>query len=263
MTAAARARPRATTATASSGAALRGALRGAARVCVCVRACGRVCGRVCVCWGARVSLALALSLWGCKPVVHVTGVTAAAAAACSCFFCLVQTVTHTHTHTHTHAHTHTHTRRPVRVVPDPIRGAPHLLVMCEVLSPDGTPHPTNTRAQLAALIDDKVRRAVLPAVLHAVLHVVSPACCVEGASHLCRAPGRCPPGHLCERVCEQPRQAAPGRLRLARAPTHTPRGVEPHSRPTTLPHPSTPTHTHTRPRPRPRTRPRTCASTRR
>lgn len=44
----------------------------------------------------------------------------------------------------------------MRVVPDPIRGAPHLLIMCEVLSPDGNPHPTNTRAPLAALIDDKV-----------------------------------------------------------------------------------------------------------
>lgn len=28
-------------------------------------------------------------------------------------------------------------RRPVRVVPDPIRGAPHVLVMCEVFAPDG------------------------------------------------------------------------------------------------------------------------------
>jgi glutamine synthetase len=49
------------------------------------------------------------------------------------------------------------------VVPDPIRGAPHLLVMCEVLSPNGEPHPTNTRAQLAALMNDKVcadRRAI-------------------------------------------------------------------------------------------------------
>lgn len=44
----------------------------------------------------------------------------------------------------------------MRVVPDPIRGAPHLLIMCEVLSPNGEPHPTNTRAQLAALINDKV-----------------------------------------------------------------------------------------------------------
>ena len=47
--------------------------------------------------------------------------------------------------------------RPVRVVPDPIRGAPHLLIMTEVLNPDGTPHETNTRAPLAALVDDKVK----------------------------------------------------------------------------------------------------------
>lgn len=48
--------------------------------------------------------------------------------------------------------------RPVRVVPDPIRGAPHLLIMTEVLSPNGEPHPTNTRSQLAALIDEKVEK---------------------------------------------------------------------------------------------------------
>lgn len=48
-------------------------------------------------------------------------------------------------------------RRPVRVVPDPIRGAPHLLIMTEVLSPNGEPHATNTRSQLAALINDKVK----------------------------------------------------------------------------------------------------------
>jgi hypothetical protein len=29
--------------------------------------------------------------------------------------------------------------------------------MCEVLSPNGEPHSTNTRAPLAALIDDKVK----------------------------------------------------------------------------------------------------------
>ena len=38
--------------------------------------------------------------------------------------------------------------RPVYFVPDPIRGQPHILVMCEVLSADGTAHPTNTRAVL-------------------------------------------------------------------------------------------------------------------
>ncbi len=38
---------------------------------------------------------------------------------------------------------------PVSFFPDPVRGAPHILVMCEVMMPDGvTPHPTNTRARL-------------------------------------------------------------------------------------------------------------------
>lgn len=46
----------------------------------------------------------------------------------------------------------------MRVVPDPIRGAPHLLVMCEVLSPDGNPHPSNTRAPLAAICDERVEK---------------------------------------------------------------------------------------------------------
>ncbi|KAG2453420.1 hypothetical protein HYH02_001643 [Chlamydomonas schloesseri] len=46
--------------------------------------------------------------------------------------------------------------RPVRVVTDPIRGAPHVLVMCEVFAPDGKPHSTNTRAKLRDIIDDKV-----------------------------------------------------------------------------------------------------------
>jgi len=32
--------------------------------------------------------------------------------------------------------------------PDPLRGGDHVLVMCEVMNPDGTPHPTNTRALL-------------------------------------------------------------------------------------------------------------------
>lgn len=36
--------------------------------------------------------------------------------------------------------------RPVYKCPDPLRGANHMLVMCEVLLPDMTPHPTNTRA---------------------------------------------------------------------------------------------------------------------
>jgi glutamine synthetase len=31
--------------------------------------------------------------------------------------------------------------RPVYFMPDPIRGEPNILVMCEVLNADGTPHP--------------------------------------------------------------------------------------------------------------------------
>ncbi|KAF5834582.1 glutamine synthetase 2 [Dunaliella salina] len=45
--------------------------------------------------------------------------------------------------------------RPVRVVPDPIRGAPHVLVMCEVFSPDGSAHPSNTRAKLREQLTPK------------------------------------------------------------------------------------------------------------
>ena len=33
-----------------------------------------------------------------------------------------------------------------------------MLVLCEVFYPDGTPHETNTRAKLEAIIDDKVRK---------------------------------------------------------------------------------------------------------
>lgn len=47
---------------------------------------------------------------------------------------------------------------PVSVVPDPIRGEDNVLVLCEVFYPDGTPHETNTRAKLEALINDKVRK---------------------------------------------------------------------------------------------------------
>jgi len=39
--------------------------------------------------------------------------------------------------------------RPVKVVPDPIRGGHDVLVMCEVLTVDMEPHPSNTRAPLA------------------------------------------------------------------------------------------------------------------
>ena len=38
--------------------------------------------------------------------------------------------------------------RPVKSVPDPIRGGDNVLVMSEVLLIDMTPHPSNTRAKL-------------------------------------------------------------------------------------------------------------------
>ena len=42
---------------------------------------------------------------------------------------------------------------PVRVVADPIRGGGNVLVLCEVLSPDGTPHESNTRSRLREVLD--------------------------------------------------------------------------------------------------------------
>jgi glutamine synthetase len=43
--------------------------------------------------------------------------------------------------------------RPVFSCPDPLRGDPHVLVMCEVLLTDMTPHVTNTRALLAPVAE--------------------------------------------------------------------------------------------------------------
>ncbi|WP_199038429.1 glutamine synthetase GlnII [Glycomyces salinus] len=43
--------------------------------------------------------------------------------------------------------------RPVKIVPDPIRGGENLLVLCEVLDTDFTPHPTNTRAAAAEVAE--------------------------------------------------------------------------------------------------------------
>lgn len=43
---------------------------------------------------------------------------------------------------------------PVFVTKDPFRGFPNKLVFCEVLSPDGTPHPSNTRRKLENLVSD-------------------------------------------------------------------------------------------------------------
>ncbi len=40
--------------------------------------------------------------------------------------------------------------RPVFARPDPIRGEPHRLVLCDVLLTDMSPHPSNTRAACAA-----------------------------------------------------------------------------------------------------------------
>lgn len=44
--------------------------------------------------------------------------------------------------------------RPVRYVSDPLRGEGNFLVMCEVLQPDETPHPTNQRASLRAVLEE-------------------------------------------------------------------------------------------------------------
>lgn len=41
--------------------------------------------------------------------------------------------------------------RPVRFIHDPIRGGENILVLCEVLNPDGSEHPSNTRAKLRAI----------------------------------------------------------------------------------------------------------------
>lgn len=41
--------------------------------------------------------------------------------------------------------------KPVFFIKDPLRGDPHLLVMCEVYEANGDPHSTNTRAALRAL----------------------------------------------------------------------------------------------------------------
>ena len=40
--------------------------------------------------------------------------------------------------------------KPVFTCPDPIRGGDHMLVLCEVLNTDMTPHPSNTRAAAAS-----------------------------------------------------------------------------------------------------------------
>ncbi|MFG3256085.1 glutamine synthetase [Streptomyces sp. NPDC048172] len=51
--------------------------------------------------------------------------------------------------------------RPVFSCPDPIRGGAHLLVLCEVLHVDGTPHPTNKRAALRAVAEEHADQEAL------------------------------------------------------------------------------------------------------
>ncbi|CAM6124304.1 unnamed protein product [Calypogeia fissa] len=46
--------------------------------------------------------------------------------------------------------------KPVFSCPDPIRGGDNVLVLCEVLTPDGKPHPTNTRSKVVDLLSDDV-----------------------------------------------------------------------------------------------------------
>lgn len=43
--------------------------------------------------------------------------------------------------------------RPIRFVPDPIRGGENILVLCEVFLPGGSVHPSNTRALLRAIVE--------------------------------------------------------------------------------------------------------------
>lgn len=43
--------------------------------------------------------------------------------------------------------------KPVFFAPDPIRGEPHVLVMCEVFKADGSVHPSNTRAHLRKIAE--------------------------------------------------------------------------------------------------------------
>ncbi len=43
--------------------------------------------------------------------------------------------------------------RPVRVIPDPIRGGDDVLVLCECLNTDMTPHATNTRTALVEVAE--------------------------------------------------------------------------------------------------------------
>ena len=48
--------------------------------------------------------------------------------------------------------------KPIRFVKDPYRGQNHYLVLCEVFNPDGSPHPTNTRAKLREVLDKGAKK---------------------------------------------------------------------------------------------------------
>ncbi len=45
---------------------------------------------------------------------------------------------------------------PVRILPDPIRGGQNILVLCEVMNPDGSPHSSNTRARLRQVAEQTI-----------------------------------------------------------------------------------------------------------
>ena len=43
--------------------------------------------------------------------------------------------------------------QPVRIYPDPIRGGKNILVLCETINYDNTPHPSNTRHTCSQVMD--------------------------------------------------------------------------------------------------------------
>ena len=45
------------------------------------------------------------------------------------------------------------TLKPVNFIQDPIRGEGHYAIMCEVFNPDGSPHKSNSRAELRRVLD--------------------------------------------------------------------------------------------------------------
>lgn len=49
--------------------------------------------------------------------------------------------------------------QPARVIKDPVRKGDNVLVLCEVLNPDGSPHETNRRAKLRTLLEEGAKTA--------------------------------------------------------------------------------------------------------